>query len=106
MESGFGFDRGLAFCPHTAVPQKADAWQAAVFVQEGYDPEAVIAEYRRTLPAGLEFKSWKMMMPDLVQLIDLNYFSTTDILFPGCTSGLGNFFQYDFGCMACVFGGS
>jgi hypothetical protein len=80
--------------------------KAAVFVQEGYDPEAVIAEYRRTLPAGLEFESWKMMMPDLVQLIDLNYFSTTDILFSGCASGIGNFFQFDFGCMACVFGGS
>ena len=74
------FDRGLAYCPHTAVPQKADTWLAAVFVQEGYDPEAIIAEYRRTLPTGLEFKSWKEMMPDLVQLIDLNYFSMSIVM--------------------------
>lgn len=74
------FDRGLAFCPHTAVSQKSDTWLAAVFVREGHDPDAIIAEYRRILPKGLEFKSWKEMMPDLVQLIDLNYFSMSIVM--------------------------
>jgi ABC-type lipoprotein release transport system permease subunit len=74
------FDRGIAFCPYTAVTQKADTWLAAVFVQEGYDPDAIVDEYRRTLPAGPEFKSWKKMMPDLVQLIDLNYLSMSIVM--------------------------
>ena len=74
------FDRGLAFCPHTAVPQDTDTWLAAVFVQEGYDPDTIIAEYRSTLPAGLEFKSWQELMTDLVQLIELNYLSMSIVM--------------------------
>jgi len=74
------FDRGLAFCPHTAIPHHTDTWLAAVFVQEGYDPDTIIAEYRSTLPAGLEFKSWKELMPDLVQLIELNYLSMSIVM--------------------------
>jgi ABC-type lipoprotein release transport system permease subunit len=74
------FDRELAFCPLSALPPKADTWSAAVFLKEGRDPDAVIAEYRRKLPAGLEFKSWKEMMPDLVQLIDLNYLSMSVVM--------------------------
>ena len=74
------FDRELAFCPFEAMSPKADTWFAAVFLAEGLDPDAIIAGYHRTLPAGLEFKSWKEMMPDLVQLIDLNYLSMSIVM--------------------------
>ena len=73
-------DRETAFCPNTAIPPKADTWQAAVFVQEGHAPDGIITEYRRTLPPGPEFISWQKMMPDLVQLIDLNYFSMNIVM--------------------------
>ncbi len=74
------FDRELAFCPIQAISPKPDTWFAAVFLKEGRDPDAIIARYRRTLPAGLDFKSWKEMMPDLVQLIDLNYLSMSIVM--------------------------
>ena len=74
------FDRGLAFCPIEVISPKTDTWFAAVFLKEGRDSDAVIAEYRRILPTGLAFKSWKELMPDLVQLIDLNYLSMSIVM--------------------------
>ncbi len=68
-------DRGVAFGPLEVIASNADTWQAAVFLKNGYDPESVIAEYRRNLSEVSEFKSWKELMPDLLQLIDLNYVS-------------------------------
>jgi lipoprotein-releasing system permease protein len=68
-------DRGIAFCPFDIIPVKTATWQAAVFLKKGIDPEQVIRNYRQLLPKSLEFKSWKEMMPDLLQLIDLNYIS-------------------------------
>jgi ABC-type lipoprotein release transport system permease subunit len=68
-------DRGVAFCPFEILPVKRATWQAAVFLKKGIDPEQIIGTYRQLLPKSLEFKSWKEMMPDLLQLIDLNYIS-------------------------------
>lgn len=68
-------DRGISFCPFEALPVKTATWQAAVFLKKGIDPEQIIRRYRQALPRSLEFKSWKEMMPDLLQLIDLNYVS-------------------------------
>jgi len=68
-------DRGIAFCSFEILPAKTAKWQAAVFLKKGIDPGQIIKKYRQLLPKSLEFKSWQEMMPDLLQLIDLNYVS-------------------------------
>jgi ABC-type lipoprotein release transport system permease subunit len=68
-------DRGIAFCPSEALPAKNPNWTAAVFLDDGVDPATVIAAYRRNLSQDYQFKSWEELMPDLGQLIDLNYLS-------------------------------
>lgn len=73
-------DRGIAFCPLDAIPIKPDTWSAAVFLNEGVDPESIIATYRRMLPVPYEFRSWAELMPDLRQLIDLNYISMSLVM--------------------------
>jgi ABC-type lipoprotein release transport system permease subunit len=68
-------DRGIAFCPYEILPIEKHTWEAAVFLREGVEPESVIAQYRTLVSEAASFRSWKKMMPDLVQLIDLNYIS-------------------------------
>jgi ABC-type lipoprotein release transport system permease subunit len=68
-------DRGIAFCPSEALPATGPNWTAAVFLEDGVDPATVIASYRRSLFKDYQFKSWEESMPDLAQLIDLNYLS-------------------------------
>jgi ABC-type lipoprotein release transport system permease subunit len=67
-------DHGIAFCPLGAIPPEKNTWFAAVFLERGTEPESIITDYHRVFPEG-DFKSWKELMPDLVQLIDLNYAS-------------------------------
>lgn len=66
-------DRGIAFSPLEVIPVKTDTWSAAVFLNDGVDLEVVLADYRRKLPESRNFKSWGERMPDLQQLIDLEY---------------------------------
>jgi len=68
-------DQGIAFCPFEILPVKTTTWRAAIFLKKGIDPGQIIRRYRQLLPKSLEFKSWQEMMPDLLQLIDLNYVS-------------------------------
>jgi ABC-type lipoprotein release transport system permease subunit len=68
-------DRGIAFCPIEILQVKTPMWRAAIFLNKGIDPGQIIRRYRLLLPESLEFRSWQEMMPDLVQLIDLNYVS-------------------------------
>ena len=68
-------DRGIAFCPSEALPATSPNWTAAVFLDDGVDPATVIATYRRKLSQNYQFKSWEELMPDLGQLIDLEYLS-------------------------------
>jgi len=68
-------DRGIAFCPRQLFPQKTRSWSAAIFLEDGVAPEAIITHYRRMLKKTAVFKSWQEMMPDLQQLIELNYVS-------------------------------
>lgn len=68
-------DRDIAFIPLDVISGKADTWSAAVFLNEGVKPEKILAEYRKTLPNSSHFKSWGELMPDLRQLIDLEYLS-------------------------------
>ena len=69
------FDRGMAFCPLFLIADGQSTWSAAIFLNDGVDPGSVIAAYRRNLPEAHEFKSWEELMPDLRQLIDLEYLS-------------------------------
>jgi ABC-type lipoprotein release transport system permease subunit len=62
-------------CSLDMMPAQGETWSAAIFLKEGVDPEAVIASYRRTLASPYPFKSWAEQMPDLRQLIELNYLS-------------------------------
>lgn len=64
-------DRGLAFCSQKAGVDFPGTWQAAVFLRNGYDAAAV----SKKLPAEANAKPWSELMPDLKQLIDLNYVS-------------------------------
>lgn len=68
-------DRGIAFCPEEVIPVETDTWSAAVFLKGGVDLESIMVEYRRQLPESNHFKSWGDLMPDLRQLIDLEYLS-------------------------------
>ncbi|UCH21200.1 MAG: hypothetical protein JSU83_22280 [Deltaproteobacteria bacterium] len=68
-------DRGIAFCPLAEIADMHKIWSATIFLNEGVEPESVIAEYRRRLADTYHFKSWKELMPDLRQLIDLEYLS-------------------------------
>ena len=68
-------DRGIAFCSLAVHPSPQGPWSASVFLKDGVDPDDVLAAYRSKLPEAGSFKSWSQLMPDLRQLIDLNYVS-------------------------------
>jgi len=68
-------DRGAAFTPFGAVSPEEAVWSAAVFLESGVDPDSIIAAYRQMPDGTGSFKSWKELMPDLLQLIELNYVS-------------------------------
>lgn len=70
----------MAFCSNMTLAAKGANWWAAVFLKDGTDPEQVIREYRNIPSLGNHFKSWKDLMPDLVQLIDLNYVSMSIVM--------------------------
>ncbi len=74
-------DRGLAFCPPAILPDDGARWSAAVFLRDGVEAEAVVESYRERLGAATQFKSWHELMPDLRQLIDLNYVSMSIVTF-------------------------
>ncbi len=68
-------DRGIAFCSQAVLADRPGIWSAAIFLNNGVEPESVIENYRRNLSATHQFKSWEESMPDLRQLIDLEYLS-------------------------------
>lgn len=67
-------DHGIAFCPVEVFPDRGSPTAAAVFLKDGTDPEKVLADYRK-LPGPSRFLAWTDFMPDLKQLIDLNWVS-------------------------------
>ena len=85
-------DRSVAFCPLEVIPAGTDTWSAAIFLEEGVNPESIISIYHRTLPEEYDFKSWSELMPDLSQLVDLNYISmgfVTVLVFGVVSLGIG-----------------
>ena len=73
-------DSKTAFFPLDILPSSmAVSWSAGIFLDDGIDPESVINEYHNKYPS-LKFMSWKELMPDLLQLIDLNYMSMNIVM--------------------------
>ncbi len=71
------FDRGLSFFTMgaTVLPEKTGPWNAAIFLEHGVDEKAMTHRYKNGKTAGIPFKTWTDLMPDLKQLIELNYLS-------------------------------
>ncbi len=74
-------DRSLAFTPLEVVAGETGKWSAAIFLVDGVNPENVIQHYRAHLGESLNFRTWQELMPDLRQLIDLNYVSMSIVTF-------------------------
>lgn len=69
------FDRDMAFCPQNIAAEYAGLWEAGIFLKEGTLPYLVTAALNKKLHGKAAFQSWQELMPDLKQLIDLNYVS-------------------------------
>ena len=74
------FDRGVSFCTMSAIPVKPSPWNAAIFLDNGVDKELIVGKYRNTKLKNTPFKTWSDLMPDLQQLIDLNYISMSIVI--------------------------
>jgi ABC-type lipoprotein release transport system permease subunit len=68
-------DYGLAFVADRTAADRRSDWQAAVFIETGASLENVKARLQSAVSDKAVFKSWRERMPDLCQLIDLNYVS-------------------------------
>ena len=73
-------DTGISFCDIGALENKQSVWNAAVFLQDGVDMDMILQEYRNENLDHTNFKTWKQIMPDLEQLIALNYFSMSIVI--------------------------
>ncbi len=74
-------DNNTAFCPVDILPESMImSWSAGIFLDDGVDPDAITVEYRNKF-SDLKFMTWKELMPDLLQLIDLNYMSMNIVMF-------------------------
>ena len=73
-------DLRLAFIPEGITGMPAETWDAAVFLHDGVRTADVMAQYRQFQTGGAIFKSWEEMMPDLKQLIELNYVSMSIVM--------------------------
>ncbi len=69
------FDRGVSFCTMGVIPVRSMPWQAAIFLDNGVNKDLIAANYRQRKTEGMDFKTWSDLMPDLEQLISLNYLS-------------------------------
>jgi ABC-type lipoprotein release transport system permease subunit len=74
-------DRNLVFCPLQIIAGNPAGWSAAVFLHDGADPDDIVSQYRVLLGESANFKTWHELMPDLRQLIDLNYVSMSLVIF-------------------------
>ena len=68
-------DYGVAFVADRGSVVDRDTWQAAIFLEAGVSPERVKAQLEKRIPGDAVFQSWLERMPDLRQLIELNYIS-------------------------------
>lgn len=74
-------DSKTAFVPLNILPESVlRTWSAGIFLNDGVAPEFVIKKYQSKYPS-IRFMTWKELMPDLLQLIDLNYVSMNIVIF-------------------------
>lgn len=73
-------DRTMAFCPRGFLPQVQRVRTAAVFLKEGVETQSLVEQFRSSFPGEMSCSSWKELMPDLEQLIELNYISMEIVL--------------------------
>ena len=73
-------DRGLAFCPASALSNQTGNWECAVFLDPDADMKAIMKLYTQMGSGNLYLKTWKDLMPDLRQLIELNRISMVFVL--------------------------
>jgi ABC-type lipoprotein release transport system permease subunit len=74
FQTGISRLDNLIFCPAGVFPDSDPNPSVAVFLRDGVDPSKILSVYRN-LSVSPGFKSWVDFMPDLKQLIDLNYVS-------------------------------
>lgn len=65
-------DRRYAFCPDAALVMDGKTHDFAIFLKTGYDVDEVVKNYHDLNIGTGHFKTWKQIMPDLKQLIELN----------------------------------
>jgi ABC-type lipoprotein release transport system permease subunit len=65
-------DQGLAFCPAAALPPGAQELSVALFLTAEAPIDEVVSTLRTRLPTA-SVTPWMEFMPDLKQLIDLDY---------------------------------
>jgi len=77
-------DIGISFCDTSAINTfglPGDyPWDAAIFLNDGVDMDKIMELYRNKNFDHITFKTWKQIMPDLEQLISLNYFSMSLVI--------------------------
>jgi ABC-type lipoprotein release transport system permease subunit len=73
-------DLGVAFCSYDSLPFMPSTWSAAIFLDNNVKPETVVSHYQALFDKKYSFITWKDSMPDLVQLINLNYVSMTIVI--------------------------
>ncbi len=78
-------DAGISFCDISALENGLfeggqNFWNAAIFLHAGVDMDIILQEYRIKNLDYINFKTWKQIMPDLEQLISLNYFSMSIVI--------------------------
>ena len=74
-------DRSLGFIPQEIIPGAPAGWSAAIFLRTGVEPEDIVTQYRGRFGGSAKFRTWRELMPDLRQLIDLNYVSMSIVMF-------------------------
>ncbi len=77
-------DTGISFCDidvlENAVLSKKYSWNAAIFLHTGVNLNTALQQYSNKNLDTINFKTWKQVMPDLEQLISLNYFSMSIVI--------------------------
>jgi len=75
------FDRGISFCTMNSIPAGSGSWNAAIFLDKGIDKDLIVTKYRNTeILHSISFETWSDLMPDLRQLIELNYLSMSMVI--------------------------
>lgn len=74
-------DNRIGFCPAGVFSDRPDNWNCAVFLDPGADLETIMASYAQKGVYSSNLRTWKDLMPDLVQLIELNRISMGFVMF-------------------------